>query len=63
MQPTKFEMDEPAKTDKPWQHQTGHHIGEMYGYIAEGLFQTQEEVDDQSIAKMSVENTTRRYSL
>lgn len=33
-------------TDKPsWQRKVGHDISQVVGYVAEGLFQSQEEID------------------
>ncbi|MCH4099599.1 MAG: TonB-dependent receptor [Prevotella sp.] len=49
-----IDCDEPAKSDKPWQRQTGRRIDEAYGLKALGLFQTQDEVDKSP--KMSVNN-------
>ncbi len=48
--------DEPDKTDKPWQRRAGTHIDEMYGYVAEGLFQNWDEINDPHIAKTTASN-------
>jgi len=48
--------DEPVNEEKPWQLRTGTHIDEVYGYIAEGLFQTWDEINDASIAKTTASN-------
>ncbi|MCK9159536.1 MAG: SusC/RagA family TonB-linked outer membrane protein, partial [Bacteroidaceae bacterium] len=48
--------DEPNKSNKPWQRRSGTHIDEMYGYIAEGLFQNMDEINDKSIAKTTASN-------
>lgn len=46
--------DEPDNVDKPWQRRAGTSIDEMYGYIAEGLFQTWDEINDPDIAKQQL---------
>ena len=48
--------DEPDNVDKPWQRRAGTSIDEMYGYIAEGLFQTWDEINDPDIAKTTASN-------
>lgn len=49
-----IDCDEPAKSDKPWQRETGRRIDEAYGYKALGLFQTQSDIDKSPT--MSVNN-------
>jgi len=46
--------DEPDKSNKPWQRRTGRNIDEAWGYIAEGMFQTEKEVENSP--KMSENN-------
>lgn len=48
--------DEPDKSDKLWQRRAGTHIDEMYGYIAEGLFQNWDEINDPTIPKTTASN-------
>lgn len=48
--------DEPDRSDKIWQRRAGTHIDEMYGYIAEGLFQNQAEINDPNIPKTTASN-------
>lgn len=48
--------DEPEYSDKPWQRRTGTQIDEMYGYVAEGLFQSWDEVNNPDIPKTTASN-------
>lgn len=48
--------DEPAYVDKPWQRRAGRHIDEMYGYVAEGLFQSWDEINDPEVPKTTASN-------
>lgn len=48
--------------DKPvWQQRVGHDISQQVGYIAEGLFQTQEEIDNAPIQSGDVMPGDIRY--
>lgn len=48
--------DEPDKSDKPWQRRAGTNIDEMYGYTAEGLFQSWDEINDPDVPKTTAAN-------
>ena len=48
--------DEPDYADKPWQRRAGTSIDEMYGYTAEGLFQSWDEINDPDIPKTTASN-------
>lgn len=48
--------DEPDYSDKPWQRRAGTSIDEMYGYVAEGLFQSWDEINDPDIPKTTASN-------
>lgn len=49
-------LDEPVYP-YAWQVKTGHNLGARYGYIAEGLFQSQEEIDNS--AKQDLGSTVK----
>lgn len=43
--------DEPKYSDAPWKVRAGRQIGEWYGFIADGFFQSWDEINDPNIPK------------